>query len=103
MLTGWVGGEWDAADNSYDYKEIGGEDSDVKLSDYRGKDVVYYCMYDEDKADGHIQKNKWRKTWAPEDAYEEDEDTDKYWYWIEKDGKGTYSGCRGYEGSWLRL
>ena len=87
MLTGWVGGEWDAADNSYDYKEIGGEDSDVKLSDYRGKDVVYYCMYDEDKADGHIQKNKWRKTWAPEDAYEEDEDADKYWYWIEKDGK----------------
>ena len=44
-------------------------------------------MYDEDKADGHIQKNKWREIWRPEDAYDEDEDDDKYWYWIEKDGE----------------
>ena len=45
---------------------------------------VYYCLYDEDKADGHVQKNKWMKTWKPEEAYDEDEDDDKYWYWIEK-------------------
>ena len=85
MLTGWVGGTKDG--DSYKYEEIGDEDSDAKLSDYAETGVVYYCMYDEDKADGHIQKNKWRKTWAPVDAYEEDEDADKFWYWIEKDGK----------------
>ena len=85
MLTGWVGGTKDG--DSYIYEEIGGEDSDAKLSEYAASGVVYYCMYDEDKADGHIQKNKWRKTWAPMDAYEEDEDADKFWYWIEKDGK----------------
>ena len=56
MLTGWVGGKYDATDKSYTYEEIGGEDSQVQLSDYRDNDVVYYCMYDEDKADGHIQK-----------------------------------------------
>ena len=85
MLTGWVGGTKDG--DSYSYEEIGGEDSDAKLSEYAASGVVYYCMYDEDKADGHIQKNKWRQTWAPMDAYEEDEDADKFWYWIEKDGK----------------
>ena len=72
---------------SYTHLEIGGEDSVAQLSDYASNGVVYYCMYDEDKADGHIQKNKWRKTWRPEDAYEEYEDEDKYWYWLEKDGK----------------
>ena len=85
MLTNWVGGTKDG--DSYKYEEIGGEDSVAQLSDYASNGVVYYCMYDEDKADGHIQKNKWRKTWRPEDAYEEDEDEDKYWYWLEKDGK----------------
>ena len=44
-------------------------------------------LYDEDKADGRVQKNKWIKTWRPEDAYDEDEDEDKFWYWVEKDGK----------------
>ena len=97
MLTGWVAGTKVDKDADMLYKEIGGEDSDEVLSTYvkdtsadaeEGNDaVVYYCMYDEDKADGHIQKNKWRKTWAPKDAYEEDEDADKFWYWIEKDGK----------------
>ena len=85
MLTNWVGGTKDG--DSYKYEEIGGEDSVAQLSDYASNGVVYYCMYDEDKADGHIQKNKWRKTWRPEDAYEEYEDEDKYWYWLEKDGK----------------
>ena len=53
---------------------------------------VYYCLYDEDKADGHVQENKWVKTWRPEDAYDEDEDDDKFWYWLEKDGKVLYPG-----------
>ena len=85
MLTNWVGGTKDG--DSYKYEEIGGEDSVAQLSDYASNGVVYYCMYDEDKADGHIQKNKWRKTWSPDDAFEDDEDEDKFWYWLEKDGK----------------
>ena len=83
MLTGWVGGDLNS-DNKYVYEEIGEENSTTKLSDV---DVAYYCLYDEDKADGHVQENKWVKTWRPEDAYDEDEDDDKYWYWLEKDGK----------------
>ena len=84
MLTGWVGGT--KSGNSYEYKEIGEENSTTNLSD-SDVDVAYYCLYDEDKADGHVQENKWVKTWRPEDAYDEDEDDDKYWYWLEKDGK----------------
>ena len=84
MLTGWVGGT--KSGNSYEYKEIGEENSTTNLSD-SDVDVAYYCLYDEDKADGHVQENKWVKTWRPEDAYDEDEDEDKYWYWLEKDGK----------------
>ena len=76
MLTGWVGGDLNS-DNKYVYEEIGEENSTTKLSDV---DVAYYCLYDEDKADGHVQENKWVKTWRPEDAYDEDEDDDKYWY-----------------------
>ena len=85
MLTGWVGGNLNA-DGKYEYREIGEENSTTNLSD-SDVDVAYYCLYDEDKADGHVQENKWVKTWRPEDAYEEDEDDDKYWYWLEKDGK----------------
>ncbi|MFQ8694210.1 MAG: hypothetical protein ACLR9Z_00305 [Alitiscatomonas sp.] len=84
MLTGWVGGDYDSSDKSYAYKEIDEENSTTKLSEV---DVAYYCLYDEDKADGHVQENKWVKTWRPEDAYDEDEDDDKFWYWLEKDGK----------------
>ena len=85
MLTGWVGGDLNA-DGKYEYREIGEENSTTNLSD-SDVDVAYYCLYDEDKADGHVQENKWVKTWRPEDAYDEDEDEDKFWYWVEKDGK----------------
>ncbi len=98
MLTGWVAGKNDnPADKNSKmlYEEIGNEDSQEELSKWvksnsedEAEYAVYYCMYDEDKADGHIQKNKWRNLWAPRDAYEEeDEDEDKFWYWIDKDGK----------------
>ena len=88
MLTGWVA-EFDnkTADKDDDYYiEIDGETESYAVNDANIADV-YYCLYDEDKADGHVQKNKWIKTWRPEDAYDEDEDDDKFWYWIEKDGK----------------
>ena len=51
MLTGWVGGT--KSGNSYEYKEIGEENSTTNLSD-SDVDVAYYCLYDEDKADGHV-------------------------------------------------
>ena len=88
MLTGWVA-EFDnkTADKDDDYYiEIDGETEYYAVNNENIADV-YYCLYDEDKADGHVQKNKWIKTWRPEDAYDEDEDEDKFWYWVEKDGK----------------
>ena len=87
MLTGWVGGmdtDDDPKKVDYEYYEIDGETDAQELSTV---DVAYYCLYDEDKADGHVQKNKWMKTWRPTDAYDEDEDVSKKWYWLEKDGK----------------
>ena len=81
MLTGWV-----ALDKDDNYVEIDKEGSNDKLSNYADT-AVYYCLYDEDKADGHIQKNKWMKAWEPAKAFEEDEDVSKEWYWIQKDGK----------------
>ena len=70
MLTGWVAGKNDnPADKNSKmlYEEIGNEDSQEELSKWvksnsedEAEYAVYYCMYDEDKADGHIQKNKWR-------------------------------------------
>ena len=91
MLTGWVAGMDTDKDGKVDaYREIDGEE-DAIAGNYNkdGEKVidVYYCLYDEDKADGHVQKNKWIKTWKPEEAFDEDEDDDKYWYWVEKDGK----------------
>ncbi len=88
MLTGWVA-KFDNNDANKDndyYAEIDGETDNFAVNDKNIADV-YYCLYDEDKADGHVQKNKWIKTWRPEDAYDEDEDDDKFWYWVEKDGK----------------
>ena len=88
MLTGWVAKFDNRTANTDDdyYIEIDGETESYAVNDENIADV-YYCLYDEDKADGHVQKNKWIKTWRPEDAYDEDEDEDKFWYWVEKDGK----------------
>ncbi len=77
MLSGWV-----AYDGSK-YMEIDGENDFYSLSSDEF-DAVYYCG---DEDDGHVKKNKWIKLWRPEDAYDEDEDVDKYWYWIQTDGK----------------
>ena len=91
MLTGWVAGMDTTKDGKVDaYREIDGEEDAIAVNYNKdGEKVidVYYCLYDEDKADGHVQKNKWIKTWKPEEAFDEDEDDDKYWYWVEKDGK----------------
>lgn len=91
MLSGWV---------AYDgtrYFEIDGEDSDAVLTS-DAYEAVYYCG---DEDDGHAKKSRWAKLWRPADTYEEDEDIDKYWYWIDRDGKvylpsdsNAAGGCR---------
>ena len=82
MLWGWVAKT--ASGSNAVYEKIDEEeDTDVVIT----KDAyeeVYYCSGEDD---GHVKKNKWIKTWRPADTYEEDEDDDKFWYWIEKDGK----------------
>ena len=81
MQTGWVALTASTSSNAKEYLEIGGEDSTAKLSDYTD---VYFCG---DEDDGHAKKNKWYKTWRPEDFDDEDEDNDEFWYWIDKNGK----------------
>ena len=77
MLTGWVAKNT----GSNTYLEIGDEDSKYDVSDFSD---VYFCG---DEDDGHAKKNKWYKTWRPNEYDEADEDNDEYWYWIDKDGK----------------
>jgi len=76
MLSGWV------AYDGTKYMQIDGENDTYVLSPDTFPSV-YYCG---DADDGHVKKNKWMKLWRPEDSYEEDEDNDKYWYWIQADG-----------------
>ena len=80
ILSGWVAKATDA-NAIKEYLEIGFENSEEKLGDYK---EVYFCGNEDD---GHAKKSKWYKTWRPEDYNEADEDEDQYWYWIQKDGK----------------
>ena len=79
MLTGWVA----RTDADSEYQEIGGEDSTEWLKSYKAGDV-YFCG---DEDDGHAKKNKWYKTWRPNQYDAADEDNDEYWYYIDKNGK----------------
>ena len=83
MLSGWVANTSTASDATKypNYVEIDGEYDEKDLGAFT---TVYYCGNEED---GHVKKNKWIKTWQPKNTYDEDEDVDKFWYWIEKDGK----------------
>ena len=86
MLTGWVA----KTDSDAGYVEIWEDDDDddgtysTSLSAFRGDDV-YFCGEDED--DGHMKKNKWIKVWNNVEFGEDDDDNDKYWFYIEKSGK----------------
>ena len=99
LLTGWVGGKL-IGTNKYDYMEIGGEDDAKPLTDAEVK-VAYYAPIGGD-FDGHVKKNQWAYTWKPTEYYDEDEDNDKWYYWLDKDGKvfvptaGTYDAL-GYK------
>ena len=95
MLTGWVGGNEDG-DKKMHYVEIGGEDDSRALST---TDAAYYAPYG-DEFDGHVKKNQWALTWKPTEYYDEDEDNDKWYYWLDKDGKvylPEYADALGYK------
>ena len=84
MLSGWVRGKV-GSDGKTEYESIDGEDSSVVIENDSSENYTYYYCGGAD--DGHVKKDKWIKTWRPADTYEEDEDVDQFWYWIESDGK----------------
>ena len=78
MQHGWVA----ATDtNGAKFVQLDKED-DGKSMSAAGNAAVYYCG---DEDDGHAKKNKWTKTWLPDNTSEED--NDKEWFWFDKDGK----------------
>lgn len=85
MLSGWVKGVTVGTGSNAEttYSEIDGE-TDAETLVYDDGVTYFYCGGSDD---GHAKKNKWIKLWRPVDTYEEDEDNDKYWYWIEKNGE----------------
>ena len=82
MQHGWVA----ATDSSVKYYQLDKEDEEVAMA-AAGDDAVYYCG---DEDDGHAKKNKWVKTWLPNNTSEEDDD--KEWFWFDKDGKVFRAG-----------
>ena len=86
MLIGWVA---TTATDSNSYETIQGTEDDDSFTPLKsiseGGREAYYCGHDED--DGHMKKNKWIKLWNPEDAYDQDEDNDQYWFYLDKNGK----------------
>lgn len=84
MLYGWV-----AQTNSNGYEMIWEDDDDADgiydtpLSQFKEGDV-HFCGDDED--DGHMKKNKWFKAYSNTQFGEDDDDNDKYWFWIDKSG-----------------
>ncbi len=85
MLSGWVKGVTTGTGSNADteYYEIDGETNAEELV-YADNVTYFYCGGSDD---GHAKKDKWIKLWRPVDTYEEDEDNDKFWYWIEKNGE----------------
>ena len=78
MQSGWVA----ATDpNGVKFVQLDKEDEEQAMS-AAGKNDVYYCG---DEDDGHAKKNKWMKTWLPDNTDEEEDD--KEWFWFDKNGK----------------
>ena len=83
MQHGWVA----ATDtNGAKFVQLDKEDDEKSMS-AAGNAAVYYCG---DEDDGHAKKNKWTKTWLPDNTSEED--NDKEWCWFDKDGVLFRSG-----------
>ena len=79
MQSGWVA-EDVATSSNVKFYQLDKEDDEVAMSTAKGD--VYYCG---DEDDGHAKKNKWLKTWLPDDT--EEEEDDKSWFWFDKNGK----------------
>ena len=69
-----------AGDSDVKFYQLDEEDNEKPMSD--ATKAVYYCG---DEDDGHAKKNKWMKTWLPNDTNEEEDD--KEWFWFDKEGK----------------
>ena len=83
MQYGWVARSNSTTKEFVQLDEEDDEQAMVLLSDPENKDSeVYYCG---DEDDGHAKKNKWLKTWLPDDTNEEEDDMK--WFWFDKNGK----------------
>ena len=78
MQNGWVAEA--ASGSDVKFYQLDEEDNEKPMSD--ATKAVYYCG---DEDDGHAKKNKWMKTWLPNDTNEEEDD--KEWFWFDKEGK----------------
>lgn len=82
MLTGWV----TQASDSNGYMQIWEDDDDTDgtydtpLADFSDRNV-YFCA-----EDGHMRKNKWINVYNNVEYGEDDDDNDKYWFWINSSG-----------------
>ena len=79
MQHGWVA-EDVATSSNVKFYQLDEEDDEKEMKTAKGE--VYYCG---DEDDGHAKKNKWVKTWLPNDTNEEEDD--KKWFWFDKEGK----------------
>ena len=78
MQSGWVA---ETDPNGVKFAQLDKEDEEQAMST-AGANAVYYCG---DEDDGHAKKNKWVRTWLPDDTKEEEDD--KEWFWFDKEGK----------------
>ena len=84
MLTGWVAATTSNADDKTHYTSIeNSEDETLNVNLHTVDGSVYYCTPE----DGHVKKNKWIKLWKPSQAYEQDEDKSKKWFYLNKNGE----------------
>ena len=81
-ICSWVA---EATDSDVKFLRLDEDDNEIAMEEATGK--VYYCG---DEDDGHAKKNKWTKTWPPDNTSEEDDD--KEWFWFDKDGVLFRSG-----------
>ena len=91
MLTGWVqksGDGWVAKTGSNGYEQVWNDDDDTdghydtKLSELDAAEI-HFCGNEDD---GHMKKGKWVKAYSNTEFGEDDDDNDKYWFWINKSG-----------------
>ena len=81
MQYGWVARSDSSTKNFVQLDKEDEEQDMILLSEYADSEV-YYCG---DEDDGHAKKNKWMKTWLPDNTDEEEDD--KEWFWFDKNGK----------------